>query len=131
MELFLQASAAALLAMILCLMLSKQGKETGILLSLAVCCMICVIALRYLEPVMDFLNQLEDLGGLDSNMVTILLKAAGIGFLSEIASLVCADAGNSSLGKSLQILGSAVILWLSIPLFRGLLELIQQILGEV
>lgn len=127
----MQASAAALLAMILCLMLSKQGKETGILLSLAVCCMICVIALRYLEPVMDFLNQLEDLGGLDSNMVTILLKAAGIGFLSEIASLVCADAGNSSLGKSLQILGSAVILWLSIPLFRGLLELIQQILGEV
>lgn len=131
MELFLQASAAALLGVILCLMLSKQGKATGLLLSIAVCCMLCLIALNYLDPVMDFLNRLEQIGGLDGNMVTVLLKAAGIGFLSEIAGLVCADAGNSSLGKGLQILGSAVILWLSIPLFQGLLELIQQILGEI
>lgn len=131
MELFLQAGAATLLAVILCVMLSKQGKEMGMLLSIAVCSMICLIALSYLRPVMDFLNQLESIGGLDKDMVTILLKAAGIGFLSEIAGLVCADAGNSSLGKALQILGSAVILWLSIPLFQSLLALIQQILGEV
>lgn len=131
MELFLQAAAAALLAVILCLTLGKQGKDTSILLTIAVCCMICLIALSYLKPVLQFLNQLEQISGIDSNMVTILLKAAGIGFLSEIAGLVCSDAGNSSLGKSLQILGSAVILWLSIPLFQGLLELIGQILGEV
>lgn len=130
MELFLQAAAAALMAVILCLTLGKQGKDTSILLTIAVCCMICMIALSYLKPVLQFLNQLEQIGGIDSNMVTILLKAAGIGFLSEIAGLVCSDAGNSSLGKSLQILGSAVILWLSIPLFQGLLELIGQILGE-
>lgn len=131
MELFLQAAAAALLAVVLCLTLGKQGQDTAILLTIAVCCMICLIALNYLKPVLQFLNQLEQIGGLDGNMVTVLLKAAGIGFLSEIAGLVCSDAGNSSLGKSLQILGSAVILWLSIPLFQGLLELIGQILGEV
>lgn len=131
MELFLQAAAAGLLAVILCLTLGKQGKESAVLLTIAVCCMICLIAMSYLKPVVEFLEQLEQIGGLDGNMVTILLKAAGIGFLSEVAGLVCSDAGNSSLGKTLQILGSAVILWLSIPLFQGLLELIGQILGEV
>lgn len=131
MEVFLQAAGAALVAVILCGMLSKQGKEIGLLLSIGVCCMLCLVALSYLRPVLEFLNQLEDIGGLDGNMVTILLKAAGIGFLSEIAGLVCSDAGNKSMGKAVEILGSAAILWLSIPLFQGLLTLIQQILGEV
>lgn len=131
MGLYLQAAAGALIAVVLGLTLHRQGQETGLLLTMAVCCMICVIGLKYLEPVLEFLGQLEDLGTLDSDLVTVLLKVTGIGFLSEIAGLICADAGNSALGKSLQILGSAVILWLSIPLFRALLDLLQQILGEL
>ena len=77
----------------------------------------------------DFLRQLESLGNLNSQMVQILFKVVGIGLVSEIAAMICSDAGNASLGKSLQILGSAVILWLSIPVFQTLLELIRQIIG--
>lgn len=35
------------------------------------------------------------------------------------------------MGKVLQILGTAVILWLSIPLVNGLMDLLQQILGGI
>ena len=45
--------------------------------------------------------------------------------------LVCKDAGNESMGKSMQLLGSAAILYLSVPLFAALLELLQKILGEL
>ena len=113
------------------LMLNKQGKDMGTVLSIAVCCMVAMIAISYLQPVVEFLQKLETLGGLDESMVGILLKAVGIGFVAEIAGLICSDAGNSSLGKSIQILGSAVILWLSIPLFNSLIELVQEILGEI
>lgn len=128
---FLQAAAAVLLAVVLGLMLNKQGKDMGTVLSIAVCCMVAMIAISYLQPVVEFLQKLETLGGLDESMVGILLKAVGIGFVAEIAGLICSDAGNSSLGKSIQILGSAVILWLSIPLFNSLIELVQEILGEI
>lgn len=131
MTAFLQAAAAVLLAVVLGLMLNKQGKDMGTVLSIAVCCMVAMIAISYLQPVVEFLQKLETLGGLDESMVGILLKAVGIGFVAEIAGLVCSDAGNSSLGKSIQILGSAVILWLSIPLFNSLIELVQEILGEI
>lgn len=131
MATFLQATGAALVGVILCMMLSTKGKETGLLLSMGVCCMLCLVAMQYLQPVIAFLEQLEELGGLDENLVGILLKAAGIGFLSEIAGLVCEDAGNKSMGKALQILGTGVILWLSIPLFQSLLDLISQILGDI
>lgn len=131
MTAFLQAAAAVLLAVVLGLMLNKQGKDMGTVLSIAVCCMVAMIAISYLQPVVEFLQKLETLGGLDESMVGILLKAVGIGFVAEIAGLICSDAGNSSLGKSIQILGSAVILWLSIPLFNNLIELVQEILGEI
>lgn len=131
MTLFIQACAGVLLAVILILVLGSHGKEMGSLLALFVCCMVAIIAMSYLKPVVEFIGQLEAIGGLDNSMIETLLKVVGIGVLSEIAALVCSDAGNASLGKAVQLLGTAVILWLSIPLFTALMELIQKILGEI
>ena len=83
----------------------------------------------HLQPVLNMIRTLEALGGLDETLISILLKVAGIGIISEIAALICTDTGNAALGKTLQLLGSAVILWMSIPLFTMLLELLQSILG--
>ena len=128
---FLQISGAVLLAVILVLALKSYCKEIGTILTITVCCLTGLTALRYLQPVLEFLKKLEDLGGLDEVMIEILLKATGIGILSEIANLVCKDAGNESMGKSMQLLGTAVILYLSLPLFQTLIELLQKILGEL
>lgn len=128
---FLQISVAVLLAVILVLALKSYCKEISTILAITVCCLTGLTALRYLQPVLEFLKKLEDLGGLDEVMIEILLKATGIGILSEIANLVCKDAGNESMGKSMQLLGTAVILYLSLPLFQTLIELLQKILGEL
>lgn len=131
MELFWKAAAAALITAVLGLTLGKQAKDISTLLTMAVCCMVVVIAFAYLEPVLDFLRELEALGDLQGDMLGILLKALGIGLVAEVAAMVCADAGNASLGKTVQMLGGAVILYLSLPIFNALLELIRQILGEI
>lgn len=131
MNLYLQACGGVLIGLILVLILGSKGKESAVLLTIMVCCMAVMVALGYLKPILDFLNQLQDLGGLNSEMMSILLKAAGISLLSEISALICADSGNASMGKSLQILGCAVILWLSLPLFTMLMEVLKGILGEI
>lgn len=131
MDVFLQATAAVLLAVVLCLVLNRQDKELSVLLTIGVCCMVLLLALRYVQPVVDFFHQLKDMGQLNSDFLEILMKVVGIGFLSEIACLVCTDAGNASLGKTLQMMATFVILWLSIPLLGGLMDLIQNILGEI
>lgn len=129
MTLFLQACGAILIAVVLILCLGNERKDIGVVLGISVCCMLGTMGLRYLRTVIDFLDQLETVGGLSRSMLDILLKTAGIGLISEFSGLVCADSGNASLGKALKILGTAVILWLSIPLFTALLDLIQKILG--
>lgn len=131
MTLFLQVCGAVLVAVVLVLSLKSYCKEISTILAVVVCCITVIAALNYLQPVINFLHQLEDWGSLDNAMVEILLKATGIGVMSEIAMLVCKDAGNESMGKSVQLLGCTVILYLSLPLFKALIGLLQKILGEL
>ena len=131
MELYLKAAGAALVSLVVILVISKEQKDIGLLLGMLVCSMILLVTLSYLEPVIDFLERLQEKAQLDAGLLKVLLKAVVIGFLTEIAALICTDSGNSSLGKTVQLLGSAVILWISIPLFESILDLIQRILGDI
>lgn len=128
MDGIIKAASAALITAVLCLVLAKQGKDSAILLTILVCAMILSVAMGYLRTVTDFISTLEALVNLEGDHFRVLLKITGIGLLCETASLICADAGNAALGKALQILGTVLILCLSIPLLQQLLELIRGIL---
>ncbi|MBQ6997047.1 MAG: hypothetical protein IJN60_01570 [Oscillospiraceae bacterium] len=130
MDTVLKVIFGALIALILGLMLRQQGKDMALLLSIAVCCMVVAVMTSYLSPVVDFIHQLQDSAGTDPEFIAILLKSVGIGLVAEIAGLICSDAGNAAMGKTVQILATTVILWLSLPLMRSLLELIQRIMEE-
>lgn len=131
MELFWKGIAAALIGAILALVLSKQEKDLSLLLTMAGCTLILMLVLGFLEPVLEFLRELQELGDLNADMLVLLLKAVGIGIIAEIAGLICTDAGNASLGKTVQLLGTSAILWLSLPVLRMLLDLVKSILGEI
>lgn len=131
MNTFLQTVAGVLIAVILGITLSKQSKDWALLLTVLASCLVLMVVIGYLEPVMDFLQQLSTVGDLDGEIFGILLKAVGIGVLSEIAATICQDSGNAALGKGLQLLATVVVLWLSLPLMQGLLDMIQKILGDV
>lgn len=131
MSLLWKAAAAVLIAVVLILMLGKQAPDMGLMISIAASTMVAILAVTYLEPVLEFLQELEVLSRIQGDMLGVLLKAVGIGLVVEITGTICADAGNASLGKTLQLLGSAVILCLSVPVFRSMLDLVQMILGEL
>jgi stage III sporulation protein AD len=128
---YLRFAAAALVGLILTLVVGRQSKDLSLLLSLAVCVLLCLGALEFLEPVTEFLTQLRKLGDLDGEAVSILLKCAGIGMLSDLAGLLCADAGEGAMGKALQLCSNAAILWLSLPLFRQVLTMIGEGLAKL
>lgn len=131
MTAYLNTVAGVLIAAVLGVVLSRQGKDISLLLSLAVCCMVLLVAVRYLEPVMEFLDTLATLSNLDNDLMNTMLKVVGIGLIAELASLICADSGNSAMGKAVEFLAAGAVLWLSIPMMTTLLELIQQIVGQV
>ena len=129
--LFWRATAGILIGVILVLAVGKQEKDLALMLSMVVCVMTVMAAFSILEPVLDFLYRLEQMADLQSGVLKVLLKIVGIGMVTEIAGMILTDSGNASLAKGMQLLGSAVILSLSLPILETLLELVQQILGEL
>lgn len=128
MDTFLKAAACSIIVLLLCIILGKQGKDFSMLLTICGCCMIAILAVSYLQPVFTLVEKLKYMGNLNSELITTVAKAVGIAIIGEIACLICADCGNAALGKTLQLLSTAVILWQSVPLFTGLIELVEKIL---
>lgn len=131
MDIFVKTTAGVLIAVVLSVVLEKQGKDLSVLLVLAVCSMVAVAAMEIFREIISFLRRLESLGELNHDILTVLLKSVGIALLAEITALVCADSGKGALGKVLQLLATAVILWISLPLFTELMDLVETILGSV
>ena len=131
MNIFIKVTAAILLTSIINIVLERNGKDISILLTMAVCCMAVAAAVSCFTPVFRFVNRLVEIGGLNHELINILLKVVGIGLVSQIAGFVCADAGSQSLAKAMQIMTVAVILCISVPALEEMLSLIEGILEEV
>lgn len=127
----MKAVAGILVSVIISLVLSGYRKEFSVLLILCVCAMVGTVCLGYLEKVMAFIDSLVELGNLNTQLISVLIKSTGIGILAELTAMICTDSGNAALGKVIQLLSCAVILWLCIPLFSQLIELVESVLGAI
>lgn len=128
MEGFWKASAVIILTIILSVSLEKTEKDFSTIMSVAACCVIMVTATQYLSEVIAFLWELGESCGYQNVFLNTLLRITGIALTTELTGMISADAGNSSLGKAMHILGTAAILFLSLPLFESFFTTIQEIL---
>ena len=131
MALMWKGIGICLICSVLSLSLKDRGKDFSVLLGIGACVGVSVIALSYLEPVISFFRRLETIGSLDAEYLTILIKVVGIGSVTDLAAQFCADSGNAGVGKVLQFLGTAVMVWTSVPVFDALLELVCSVLGGI
>ena len=128
---FLKIVSLVLLTVVLGLSVGKTEKDISAVLGMVSLCIAACAAVTVLEPVLDYLVELRLVFNLPDELVSTLLKAVGIALTAELSAAVCTDAGSASLGKILQILGGAVVLSLSIPMFRTLMTIIKEMTGGI
>ena len=131
MEIFWKSVGASLIALILCMILAKRSPDAATVLTLLVCCMLLGVAVRFLSPIVDYMHTLSSLGNIDRDNLEILMKATALGIISQISAMLCVDAGNSALGKGIEIMAVCAILWVSLPLLSELVELIRDVVGQL
>ena len=131
MTVYFKIIASSLICLMMYLVLNKYSKDFSLLLSIAACTMILVVCISYIGPIMQFLNKLEAIGQLNSDTIKVLFRSVGVGILAEITTMLCNDAGNSSLAKTITLSSSIVILYMCLPLFEGMIDVISGILGEI
>ena len=129
MELIVKISVLAVVAAVLCVLLREHAKPTAMLLSLLACAGILLLGMQVFAPVLTVMEQMERLSGLSGDVIAPMLKVAGIGMLTQIASGVCVDAGENALAKAVEMSGSILAIYLSLPLLSSLLTMMEKLLG--
>ena len=125
---FSKTVSLVLLTVVLGLAVGKTEKDISAVLGMVSLCIAACVAVTVLEPVLDYLVELRRTFNLPDELVGVLLKAVGIALTAELSAAVCTDAGSAYLGKVLQILGGALVLSLSIPMFRTLMTIIKELI---
>lgn len=124
------AAALAVLGAILCAILRQHGSAYTAILSITCGSLLILFAVRFLEPAADLLRQLQGFAGLDGGIYSILLRAAGLGLVTEFSAAVCEDAGEGALGKLSRVCGQMGQIYLAIPLLQQVLGLIRELAGK-
>ena len=128
MDEFIKVTACVLVTLVLYLAVERQSKEIALIAVMVAGVMVATMAMSYMQSIISFFTRLQSMGNFVPEYLSILLRCVCIGILAEIVSLICIDAGNAALGKMLQFAAGIIILWLSLPLFVKLIELVEEIL---
>ena len=129
MQEMLQIAALAVVAAVRCVILRSYTDMFGMLLSLAGCVLVLVLALRFFSPILVLVEKLRALTGLADAVTEPVLKIVGIGILTQLSGSVCRDAGESSLAHTVELGGTILSLYASSPLMSAVLELMEEMLN--
>ena len=127
MDTLLQVAGLGLIAVLLGLVL-KKGNGVLALLTLAACAAMTVSIVRLAEPVVSFLSELRQLAGLEPALLQPLLRTVGIGLLTQLTASVCADAGESTVARLIELCGSVLGIYTALPLLEAVLSLLRTML---
>ena len=129
MDIMLKIAVIAVLSAVMSVLLRQNEKALALTISILACAVILLLGIGFLQPIWSIIEKLEKLSGLGNRITEPLLKAVGIGVLTQIAGSVCAQAGEASLGKAVEISGSILSVYVALPLLNAVLTLVERLIG--
>ncbi|MGN0165594.1 MAG: SpoIIIAC/SpoIIIAD family protein [Lachnospiraceae bacterium] len=120
----IKIAAAGLVAVIICIQLSRDNKEFSFLVAIATGLYILAFGLSRLGQVVYEINSVLKQVGMGEGYISILLKCMGITYIGEFASGLCKDAGHASIGDQIELVAKLSILALSMPVLTALIDTI-------
>ncbi|MDR2605755.1 MAG: stage III sporulation protein AD [Oscillospiraceae bacterium] len=128
MEILVKAAAIGVSAAVLALVVKKHNADLALMISLAAGIAIMIGAAAFIAPIIELLNELATAAGIDSALLSPVLKALGIAVVGRIASDVCADAGQSAVAGAIEFCASLAGLICAVPLIRAVLEILRELM---
>lgn len=129
MDTFVKICALTAVAVVFCVLLRDMQRPVSALLSILVCVVILSLSVSFLKPILDVFHRLQKISGLSDELTKPLLKVVGISLLSSIMTGICADAGETALGKTLEITGMLLSVYAALPLILAVSELVEKLIG--
>ena len=106
------------------LLIKKSNPEMALVLGLATGILVLRLAFELISGVGEVIDVAVRLSALEEELVTPVLKCIGIGVVTKLASDTCKDAGSSTIGSAVELVGAASALYVTLPLLKTLVQMI-------
>lgn len=117
-----------LISLIIIIILKQYKPDFAIYISILAGAIILLFVMDKLSNVVNLLSSIQNKANMNNQFLVILLKITGIAFLTEYATSICKDAGESAIATKIDLGGKVLIIAISIPIIQALLELIIKIM---
>lgn len=114
-----------LIATIFILLLSKENKEYGIYISIAVGIIVFFFVVNKMKIIIEVMYKIAGFIDVDDIYIKILFQILGIAFITEFGASLCKDAGQNSIANNIELAGKIMILVTSMPIILSIIELIE------
>lgn len=111
------------------LLLRQVKNEYAVFASLFINISLMASAVLFLKPVFDYIKGLENIGFENSFYIPLMFKCASVALLCTIASEICKDAGENSMGLKIELAGKCTIISMSLPLVKTVFNYVVEFLS--
>ena len=117
-----------LIALIIIVILKQYRPEFTIYASIIAGVIIIFMITDSVSGIITMLQDIANKSNINGEFLKILIKITGIAILTEFAVSICQDSGESAVANKIDIGGKVIIISISIPIIRALLETVLRIL---
>jgi len=129
MEIIFKIAAGGIITVLLTAAIKSHNKELALALTLASCAIMLFPGLQMLGSIRDFVSQLREEIGLESAVLTPLVRVCAIGLVTQLSAYFCQDAGEVMIARVLELCGSIAAVCATLPLLRLVLDMLKGFLG--
>ena len=123
-----QIVGIALVSVFIILLLKQYKPEFVIYISIISGILIFSMILPKMTAILELLNDFTNKLGVNSQFFSILLKITGIAYLSEFATNLCKDSGETAVASKVELSAKVIIIAMSIPILGSVIETLINIL---
>lgn len=124
--------AGVVLCEILAYVLLRQYKsEYAVLVQLCGVVVIFFMLFGQLKDLIVFFKGALDSSGISPDYISSLIKALGIALVTQFATDLCKDNSQTALAGQVEFSGKVIILVVSLPILRGIAQLIFGIVEKI
>ena len=127
MEIF-KIVGIAFITMFIILILKQYKPEFVVHISIIAGILIFSMIVPKLSAIVELLNSFTDKLGVNSQFFGILLKITGIAYMSEFATNMCRDSGETAVASKVELGAKIIIIAMSIPILGAVIETLVNIL---
>ena len=117
-----------LIALIIIIIVKQYRPEFTMYVSVAAGIIILLLVMDKLSAIINLLTNLANRTSINNEFIFLIIKITGIAILTEFASSVCKDSGETAIASKVDMGGKIIIIAMSIPIIASLLETILKVL---